>query len=89
MTFEFSKGAVARSVVRPSTITCCRQTQDLHTSGTFFSEDFVMKILLLPFFLFQSKKSSCQLLVKECTLEPPGGLRRNSLVRLTARPDMI
>ena len=51
------------------------------TSGTFFREDFVMKIILRLFFcLF--KKSSCQLMAKGCTLNtgklPPGGLPGNS-----------
>ena len=39
------------------------------TSGIFFSEDLVMKIFLWSFFLFCCfKKSSCQLMVKECML---------------------
>ena len=36
-------------------------------SGTFFCENLVMKIFLRPFFLFfWFKKSSCQLIAKEC-----------------------
>ena len=39
------------------------------TSGTFFRRDLVMKKILRPFSLFQCfKKSSCQLLAKECAL---------------------
>ena len=41
----------------------------IRTSGTFFHWDFVMKKFLLPFSLFRwFKKSSCQLLAKECAL---------------------
>ena len=39
------------------------------TSGTFFRGDLVMKKFLGPFSLFRGfKKSSCQLLSKECAL---------------------
>ena len=39
------------------------------TSGTFFHGDLVMKTFLRPFSLFRwFKKSSCQLLAKECAL---------------------
>ena len=39
------------------------------TSGTFFRGDLVMKTFLRPFSLFHwFKKSSCQLLAKECAL---------------------
>ena len=39
------------------------------TSGTFFHGDLVMKTFLRPFSLFRRfKKSSCQLLAKECAL---------------------
>ena len=39
------------------------------TSGTFFRGDLVMKTFLRPFSLFRwFKKSSCQLLGKECAL---------------------
>ena len=39
------------------------------TSGTFFRGGLVMKTFLRPFSLFRwFKKSSCQLLVKECAL---------------------
>ena len=38
-------------------------------SGTFFRGDLVMKTFLRPFSLFRwFKKSSCQLLAKECAL---------------------
>ena len=52
-----------------------------------------MKIFLLPFFLSHLfKKSSCSLMAKECTLTtskmPPGGLPRNTMFRITDRPDM-
>ena len=61
--------------------------------GIFFHDDLVMKIFLQPFFFFPwFKKSSCQLMAKECTLStgklPPGGLSWNSVVRLTDHPDM-
>ena len=57
--------------------------RSIPASGTFIPEDLVMKIFLRPFFrLF--KKSSCQLMVKECTLStvklPLGGLPGNSVV---------
>ena len=63
------------------------------TSGTFFHENLVLKMLLRPFFLPCSfKKSGCQLMVKECTQstgkELPGCSPRNSVVRVTDRPDM-
>ena len=58
-----------------------------------FREDFAMKIFLRPFFLFRwFKKSSCQLMVKECMLStgklPLGGLPRNSVVWITERPNI-
>ena len=57
------------------------------TSGTFFHGDLVMKTFLRPFSLFcWFKKSSCQLLAKECALSTgklPRRLARNSVVRLT------
>ena len=62
------------------------------TSATFSREDLVMKIFLQTFSLFLFKKSSCQLIAKECTLStgkfPLGGLPRNSMVRITDRFDM-
>ena len=62
-------------------------------SGTFFREDLVMKIFLRPFFLFRwFKKSICQLMAKRCELSTGnllrGGLPRNSVNRITDRPDM-
>ena len=53
----------------------------------------VMKIFLRPFFLFRRfKKSICQLMAKWCTLSPGklprGGLPKNSVDRITDRPDM-
>ena len=58
-----------------------------------FDEDLVMKLFLRPFFLFYCfKKSSCQSMVKGCALStgylPRGGLPRNSVDRITDRPDM-
>ena len=66
---------------------------DLRTTPTFFSEGLVMQIFLRHFFLFRwFKKSSCQLVVKECTLRtgklPPRGLSRNSVLRIIDRPDI-
>ena len=62
-------------------------------SGTSFREDLVMKLFLRPFLLFRSfMKSSCQLMAKGCALStgclPRGGLPRNSVDRITDRPDM-
>ena len=55
--------------------------------GTFFHRDLVMKKIVKPFCLFRRfKKSSCQLLAKECALvlvNCLGGLPRNSVVRVT------
>ena len=42
------------------------------TSGTVFRGDLVMKTFLRPFIFRWFKKSSCQLLVKECTLSTEG-----------------
>ena len=43
--------------------------ESIPTSGTFFLWDLVMKTFLRPFSLFRwFKKSSCQLLAKECAL---------------------
>ena len=56
-------------------------------SGTSFREDLVMKIFLRPF-----KKSICQLVANRWALStgnlPRGGLPRNSVNRITDRPDM-
>ena len=62
---SLTSGAVAQSEV------CLLGMQvalsSIHTSGTFFCGDLVMKTLLRPFSLFRwFKKSSCQLLAKEC-----------------------
>ena len=62
-------------------------------SGTSFREDLVMKIFLRPFFLFRCFKNSiCQLMAKGWALStgnlPQGGLPRNSVDRITDRPDM-
>ena len=62
-------------------------------SGTSFHKDLVMKLFLRPFFLFRRfKKSSCQLMAKRCALStghlPRGGLPRNSMNRISDRPDM-
>ena len=47
------------------------------TSGTFFRGDLVMKTFLRSFSLFRwFKKSSCQLLAKECALSTGKLLRR-------------
>ena len=55
-----------------------------------FREDLVMKIFLRPFFLFLwFKKSSYQLMAKECSLSTGknGGFLRNIVVLSTDRPD--
>ena len=62
-------------------------------SGTSFREDLVMKMFLLPFFLFRwFKKSIFQLFAKGLALRtgnlPRGSLPRNSVDRITDRPDM-
>ena len=62
-------------------------------SGTSFREDLVMKLFLRPFFLFRwFKKSICQLFAKGWALRtgnlPRGGLSRDSVERITDRPDM-
>ena len=69
--------------------------QSTLASGTSFREDLVLKLFLRPFFLFlfhRIKKSSCQLMAKGCALStgylPRGGLPRNSVDRITDRPDM-
>ena len=62
-------------------------------SGTSFREDLVMKIFLRSFFLFRRfKKSICQLMAKRCAFSTGnllrGGLPRNSVDRITDRPNM-
>ena len=58
-------------VVRSETCSLGLQAapSSIPTSGTFFHGDLVMKTFLRPFSLFRwFKKSSCQLLAKECAL---------------------
>ena len=69
------------------------EPQSILASDTSFREDFVMKIFVRPFFLFRwFKKSICQLMAKRCALSTGyllrGGLPRNSVDRLTDRPEM-
>ena len=60
-------GAVARSEACPLGKQAAPNL--IPTSGTFFHGDLVMKQFLWPFSLFRwFKKSSCQLLAKECAL---------------------
>ena len=60
-------GAVARS--EASSLGMQAAPSSIPTSGTFFRGDLVMKTFLRPFSLSHwSKKSSCQLLAKECAL---------------------
>ena len=60
-------GAVARS--EASSLGMQAAPSSIPTSGTFFRGDLVMKTFLWPFSLFRwFKKSSCQLLAKECAL---------------------
>ena len=60
-------GAVARSEVCP--LGMLAAPSSIPMSGTFFWGDLVMKKFLWPFCLIRwFKKSSCQLLVKECAL---------------------
>ena len=59
--------AVARSEACPLGIQAVPSS--IPTSGTFFRGDLVMKKFLRPFSLYRwFKKSSCQLLAKECAL---------------------
>ena len=57
--------------------------RSIPASDTLFLEDLVYFLLYI----------SCQLLLRECTLSistmPPEGLPRNSVVRITDRPDMV
>ena len=62
-------------------------------SGTFFRENFVIKIFLRSFFLFCClKKSSCKLMEKECTFGtgklPTEGVCMCSVARINESPDM-
>ena len=89
--FLNTPGAIARSV----TMSLGNQEapRSILASGTSFREDLVMKIFLRPFFLFHGfKKSICQLMAKGWSLStgnlPRGGLPRNSVDRITDRPDM-
>ena len=60
-------GAAARS--EASSLGMQAAPSSIPTSGTFFRGDLVMKPFLRPFSLFRwFKKSSCQLLAKECAL---------------------
>ena len=60
-------GAVARS--ETSSLGMQAAPSLIPTSGTFFRGDLVMKTFLQPFSLFRwIKKSSCQILAKECAL---------------------
>ena len=60
-------GAVARSEV--SSLDMQAAPSSIPTSGTFFRGNLVRKTFLRPFSLFRwFKKSSCQLLAKECAL---------------------
>ena len=60
-------GAVARSEACPLGMQAAPSS--IPTSGTFFRGDLVMKKILRPFSLFRwFKKSSCQLLAKDCAL---------------------
>ena len=65
--FVWKPGAVARS--EASSLGMQAAPSSIPTSGTFFRGDLVMKTFLRPFSLFHwFKKSSCQLLAKECAL---------------------
>ena len=63
----FGPGAVARS--EACSLGMQAAPSSIPTSGTFFRGDLVMKTFLRPFSLFRwFKKSSCQILAKECAL---------------------
>ena len=65
--FPDRSGAVARSDA--CSLGMQAAPSSIPTSGTFFRGDLVMKTFLRPFSLFcWFKKSSCQLLAKECAL---------------------
>ena len=85
-------GAVARS--EASSIGMQAAPSSIPTSSTFFRGDLVMKTFLRPFSLFRwFKKSSCQLLAKECALSTgklPRRLRRDmteKLLKATFNPN--
>ena len=64
---KIQPGAVAR--LEASSLGMQAAPSSIPTSGTFFRGDLVMKTFLRPFSLFRwFKKSSCQLLAKECAL---------------------
>ena len=64
---QVTPGAVARS--EASSLGMQAAPSSIPTSGTFFRGDLVMKTFLRPFSFFRwFKKSSCQLLAKECAL---------------------
>ena len=64
---QLGPGAVARS--EASSLGMQAAQSSIPTSGTFFRGNLVMKTFLGPFSLFRwFKKSSCQLLEKECAL---------------------
>ena len=92
ISLSFSKpGSTARSVAM--SLGNQEAPRSILASGTSFREDLVMKLFLRPFVLFRwSKKSTCQLIAKGCALStgylPLGGLPRNSVDRITDRPDM-
>ena len=65
--FQRQPGAVARS--EASSLGMRAALSSIPNSGTFFRGDLVMKTFLRPFSSFRwFKKSSCQLLAKECAL---------------------
>ena len=64
---SFGPGAVAR--LEACSLGMQAAPSSIPTSGTFFRWDLVMKTFLRPFSFFRwFKKSSCQLLAKECAL---------------------
>ena len=67
MLFFLEPAAVARS--EASLLGMQAAPSSIPTSGTFFRGDLVIKTFLRPFSLFRCfKKSSCQLMEKECAL---------------------
>ena len=73
ITYGLWPGAVVRS--EACSLGMQAAPSSIPTSGTFFRGDLVMKSFLRPFSLLRwFKKSSCQLLAKECALstgKPP------------------
>ena len=74
---ELSIGLCPVHVIKPGAVAWSEASSlgmqaapsSIPTSGTFFRGDLVMKTFLRPFSLFRwFKKSSCQLLAKECAL---------------------